>query len=72
MIVVTQNSPDIPTKVVSHGPRLNATTKDTPILMPMVAMALVRFSSRVTSASSAITTADTAPAPAIARPMITP
>ena len=72
MIVVTQNNPEIPTKPVSHGPKLKATAKETPILMPMVAMAFIRFSSRVTSASSAITTADTAPPPAMARPIITP
>ena len=38
----------------------------------IAAIALVRCSSRVTSANNAITTADTAPAPAMARPIITP
>ncbi len=71
-MVVTKNKPEIPTRLVSQGPRLNATTKDRPILIPIAAMALVRCSSRVTSAKSAMTTAETAPAPAIARPIITP
>ena len=70
--VVTQNSPEIPTRPVSHGPKLKATTKDMHILIPITAMAFMRFSSRVTSASKAITTADTAPPPAMARPIITP
>ena len=39
---------------------------------PMVAMALVRFSSLVKSANKAVTAAETAPAPCMARPNITP
>jgi hypothetical protein len=49
-----------------------ATTKDSanisPMLAPISAMALVRTASRVRSASSAVTAADTAPAPCSARP----
>ena len=41
----------------------NDKAKATPIVPPMVAIALVRCSSRVRSASNAVTTADTAPAP---------
>src|SRR5690606_38789933 len=64
--------PELPTKPVSQSPSLTATTKDRPILLPLIAMALMRFSLRGTSASKAITTADTAPPPAMARPIITP
>ena len=42
-----------------------------PMVIPMIAMALVRWSSRVRSAASAITAAEIAPAPWIIRPTIT-
>ena len=58
--------------LVKYGPKLNATINDRPIVIPMVAIALLRCCSRVTSASNAIATAEIAPAPAIARPNITP
>ena len=43
--------------------RSSATTKDSPMLMPITAIARVRTSVRVRSASSAVTDAETAPAP---------
>ena len=46
--------------------------KAKPMVMPMMAMALVRCSSRVRSAASAMTAAATAPLPCSARPAITP
>ncbi len=42
-----------------------------PMVTPMIAIALVRCSSRVRSAVSAITAAEIAPAPCITRPRIT-
>ena len=49
------------------GAMINATTNDSPMLMPMKAIARVRTSLRVRSATSAVTAADTAPAPCTAR-----
>ena len=69
---VSQNSPDKPIQAVSKG----ETTKDSanikPMLPPTKAMALVRTSSRVRSASKAVTAADTAPAPCRLRPISKP
>ncbi|KAF7276175.1 hypothetical protein GWI33_010849, partial [Rhynchophorus ferrugineus] len=48
-MVVTQNRPEIPTCDVNHGPKLKAIINDTPILIPITAMAFERCSSRVTS-----------------------
>ena len=42
------------------------------MVMPTIAIALVRFSSLVRSATSASTTEPTAPPPCTARPMMTP
>ena len=65
---VNQNSPEKPIQTVSTG----ATTKDraniSAMLLPNQAMARVRTSSRVKSASMAVTAADTAPAPCKLRP----
>ncbi|MCY1176567.1 hypothetical protein D9M73_168450 [compost metagenome] len=69
---VNQNSPCRPNRWVSTGPSTMATAKDTPMLMPIIAIALVRCCSRVRSESSAITAAEIAPAPCSTRPAITP
>ena len=55
--------PGTPKCASSTGARTSATTNDRPMLMPMTAMERVRTSGRVRSASSAVTAADTAPAP---------
>ena len=69
---VNQNKPDMPTEATIIGPKANDNIMEVAMVKPMVAMALVRCCSRVTSASSAIITPDTAPLPANARPIITP
>lgn len=69
---VNQNSPCRPNRWVSTGPSTMATAKETPMLMPIIAIALVRCCSRVRSESSAITAAEIAPAPCRTRPAITP
>ncbi|MNE54629.1 hypothetical protein D3C80_1494200 [compost metagenome] len=72
MAAVARNSPDKPKARVSKGPTTMATANDKPMLMPIMAMALVRCCSRVRSESSAITAAEIAPAPCRIRPAITP
>lgn len=69
---VVRNNPDKPKARVSNGPTTMATANDRPILMPIMAMALVRCCSRVRSDSSAMTAAEIAPAPCRIRPAITP
>ena len=64
--------PGTPIHLSSTGPITRARAKLSPMVAPIEAMALVRCSSRVRSASSAETTAETAPAPCITRPMMTP
>jgi hypothetical protein len=60
---VSQNSPARPNCAASSGAATRANANMSPMLMPTSAMALVRTLSRVWSASSAVTAADTAPAP---------
>ena len=55
--------PGTPIATSSTGARISATTNDRPMLMPMTAIERVRTSSRVRSASRAVTAAETAPAP---------
>ena len=69
---ISQKMPPTPMKVALIGPATIATMKEAPMLMPTVAMALVRFSSVVRSATSARITEPTAPAPCSARPKMTP
>ncbi|MNF94254.1 hypothetical protein D3C87_1370740 [compost metagenome] len=69
---VARNSPDRPKARVSKGPTTMATANDKPMVMPIIAIALVRCCSRVRSESSAITAAEIAPAPCRIRPAITP
>ena len=67
---VSQKMPLTPITGASSGPANIASMNDTPMVMPIVAIALVRCSSRVTSAASAMTAAEIAPLPWIARPMM--
>ena len=60
--------PDSPIQPASNGDTIRASENTRPMLAPIMAMALVRTTSRVWSASSAVTAADTAPAPWMARP----
>ena len=69
---ISQKMPATPMKRATIGPAMIATMKEAPIEMPTVAMALVRCSSRVRSATSARITEPTAPEPCSARPMMTP
>ena len=55
--------PGTPTAASSAGATISATTNDSPMLMPITAIARVRTSLRVRSAISAVTEAETAPAP---------
>jgi hypothetical protein len=55
--------PGTPIAASRTGATISATTNDSPMLMPMNAMARVRTSVRVRSATSAVTEADTAPDP---------
>ena len=59
-------------KVATIGPATSAIMNDAPMVMPTIAMALVRFSSLVRSATSARITEPMAPAPCSARPAMTP
>ncbi|MNE49386.1 hypothetical protein D3C80_1439010 [compost metagenome] len=72
MAAVARNSPDRPKARVTSGPTTMATANDKPMLMPIMAMALVRCCSRVRSESKAMTAAEIAPAPCRMRPAITP
>ncbi|MCY1446359.1 hypothetical protein D9M71_629200 [compost metagenome] len=69
---VARNSPDNPKARVNSGPTTMATANDRPMVMPIMAMALVRCCSRVRSDSKAMTAAEIAPAPCRIRPAITP
>ena len=68
---VNANKPGTPIQWVSGEEITKDTAKVMPMVVPIKAMALVRCSSRVKSASSAINTAEIAPAPCKARPIIT-
>ena len=67
---MVQNRPDSPHQPTSTGDSTSETAKDRPIEPPTMAMARVRTSSRVASASQAVTAAEMAPAPWMARPMV--
>ena len=69
---VSQKMPGTPSAWPSTGPATIETMNDTPMVMPIIAIALVRCSSRVRSAVSAMMAAATAPEPCTTRPMSTP
>ena len=69
---MNQKMPDTPTKPARIGPATNATMNDAPMVMPTMAIAWVRLSSVVRSATNANITAPTAPAPCSTRPTMTP
>lgn len=56
----------------SGGASTKASANTRPMLPPIKAIALVRTTSRVWSAKSAVTAAETAPAPCTARPTSSP
>ena len=64
--------PGTPIQPFSTGPRIIEAANETPMVTPITAITLSRCSSRVRSAASAITAADTAPPPCKARPRMTP
>ena len=66
---VIRNRPFTPMTLVSIGERIRLAEKVMPMLKPIIAIERVRTSSRVRSASNAVTAALTAPAPCNARPM---
>ncbi len=68
---VNANIPGTPSTPCNNGERIKEIEKVSPIVMPIIAIALVRTSSRVKSAVNAITAALIAPAPCIARPTMT-
>ena len=69
-VPVSTNSPFTPIKPVSMGESTRLAEKVRPMLRPIIAIARVRTSSRVRSASRAVTAALTAPAPCKARPSV--
>ena len=69
---VTRKSPESPAQALIQGPITRASAKETPMLAPTEAIALVRFCSRVRSPRSAISVLAMAPAPCSARPAIMP
>ena len=69
---ISQKMPLTPIKCATIGPATSATMKEAPMVMPTMAMALVRFSSAVRSATMARITEPMAPAPCSARPTMTP
>ena len=69
---ISQKMPLTPTKSAITGPVTSAIMKEAPMLIPTRAIALVRFSSVVRSATSARMTEPMAPEPCSARPMMTP
>ena len=66
--VVRAKMPDKPTQPASNGANTKEDANISAMLPPMMAMALVRTPSRVTSAKKAVTAAEMAPAPCNARP----
>ena len=72
MANITRKMPETPIAASSGGAMTSAPTKDSPMLMPTTAIARVRTSGRVRSASSAVTAADIAPAPCSARATASP
>src|SRR5690625_2335362 len=70
--LITQNSPESPNCPTITGEITKDKAKDKPMDMPIMAMARVRTSGRVASATQALMAADTAPPPSQLRPPITP
>ncbi len=68
---VRSKIPSIPMRRYRAGAATSDTAKVNPIEPPIIAIALVRCSSRVRSAANAVTGAAIAPAPWIARPRMT-
>ena len=60
---ISQKMPPTPTKFAMIGPATSAIMKEAPMVIPTTAIAFVRFSSAVRSATSARITEPTAPAP---------
>ena len=69
---ISQKMPLTPMNAATIGPATSATMKEPPMVMPTMAIALVRFSSAVRSATSARITEPMAPAPCNTRPKMTP
>ena len=69
---MSQKMPETPTMPARTGPATKATMKDVPIVIPTIAIALVRLSSVVRSATNAKITDPIAPAPCSTRPTMTP
>ncbi len=67
---VSAKIPAMPTAWYSAGAATSDSANTRPIEAPMIAIVLVRCSSRVRSAASAITAAEIAPAPWMHRPRI--
>ncbi len=67
---VIAKMPGTPMAALRNGEIAKDTAKETPIVEPMIAIALPRWLSRVRSAAIAITTPEMAPAPCSARPKI--
>ena len=69
---ISQKMPCTPVKLATIGPATRATMNERPMVTPTMAIALVRFSSLVRSATSARITEPAAPDPCSSRPRITP
>jgi hypothetical protein len=70
--LMAQNRPDNPNSPTSTGDNTSDAANDRPIDPPTMAMARVRTSGRVASATQAVMAADTAPTPCMTRPTVTP
>lgn len=64
--------PGTPNHVPSTGPATKAKPKESPMVMPITAITLVRWLSRLRSAASASTAEPTAPSPCRKRPRAMP
>gem|GEM_PF-3580455 len=69
---VIAKMPWMPTHCAREGAATNDTAKAAPIVEPMIAIALLRWVSRVRSAAKAIATPEIAPTPCSTRPAIIP
>ncbi|MNK90819.1 hypothetical protein D3C87_1108870 [compost metagenome] len=69
---ISQKMPDMPMLFSSGEAITRDSAKVSPMLPPTIAMALVRWRSRVRSAMQAVMAAEMAPMPCIARPMVMP
>ena len=68
---VKMNKPAMPIQPYRTGAPTSDNAKTSPIDEPIIAITLVRCSSRVRSAASAVTAAEMAPAPCNTRPTMT-